>query len=213
LQHCPSVTRDLADSLHNFGVDLHHIGCHKDAVQVGKEAVRLYRKLAKKDPSVTTDLANLLHNLGIDLYAIGHHQDAVQADEEAVRLRRKLAKTDPLVTEDLANSLHNLGEDLRAIGHHQDAVQIDKEAVRLRTRPVKAEAISCQLPLLNPDVFEHVNTVDSAIVAKLVYLLQDQVLYKRLLACHRTNAQTLLDLLQDLSYIMILLPGEYYIDH
>jgi hypothetical protein len=76
------------------------------------------------------------------------------------------------------------------------------------TRLVKAKYISCQPPLLNPDVFEHVNTEDSAVVAKLVYLLQDQVLYKRLLACRGTDAQTLLDLLQDVSDIMVLLPGE-----
>jgi hypothetical protein len=62
---------------------------------------------------------------------------------------------------------------------------------------------------LNPDVFEHVKTEDSAVVAKLVYVLQDQVLYQRLLACRGTDAQTLLDLLQDVSNIMVLLPGEY----
>jgi hypothetical protein len=77
------------------------------------------------------------------------------------------------------------------------------------TPPVKAEDISCQPPLLNPDVLEHVNTHDSAVAAKLVYLLQDQVLYQRLLACRGTDAQTLLDMLQDVSNIMVLLPGEY----
>jgi hypothetical protein len=79
------------------------------------------------------------------------------------------------------------------------------------TRPVKAEDISksCQPPLLNPDFFEYINNDDSAIVAKLVYVLQDQVLYQRLLACRGKDAQTLLDLLQDVSNIMVLLPGEY----
>jgi hypothetical protein len=72
-----------------------------------------------------------------------------------------------------------------------------------------AEDISCQLPLLNPNVFELVNSEDSAVVAKLVYVLQDQVLYQRLLACRGTDAQTLLDLLQDVSNIMVLLPAEY----
>jgi hypothetical protein len=62
---------------------------------------------------------------------------------------------------------------------------------------------------LNPDVFEHINNDDSAVVAKLVYLLQDQVLYQRLLACRGTDAQTLLDLLQDVSKIIVLLPYEY----
>jgi hypothetical protein len=77
------------------------------------------------------------------------------------------------------------------------------------TQPVKAKEFSCQPPLLNPDVFEHVNTEDSAVVAKLVYVLQDQVLYQRLLACRGKDAQTLLDLLQDVSNIMVLPPGEY----
>jgi hypothetical protein len=77
------------------------------------------------------------------------------------------------------------------------------------TRPVKAEDISCQPPLLNLDVFGHINNDDSAVVAKMVYLLQDQVLYQRLLACRGTDAQTLLDLLQDVSNIMVLLPSEY----
>ncbi|KAJ7815390.1 kinase-like domain-containing protein, partial [Mycena leptocephala] len=45
---------------------------------------------------------------------------------------------------------------------------------------------------------EYINNDDSAIVAKLVYVLQDQVLYQRLLACRGKDAQTLLDLLQDL---------------
>ncbi|KAJ7796785.1 kinase-like domain-containing protein [Mycena leptocephala] len=61
-----------------------------------------------------------------------------------------------------------------------------------------AEDISCQPPLLNPDVSEHVNTDDSAVVAKLVHFLQDQVSYQRLFACRGTDAQTFLDLLQDL---------------
>jgi hypothetical protein len=77
------------------------------------------------------------------------------------------------------------------------------------TWPVKAEDISCQPLLSNPDVFEHVNNDESAVVAKLVYLLQDQVLYQRLLACRGTDAQTLLDLLQDVSNIVVLLASEY----
>jgi tetratricopeptide (TPR) repeat protein len=93
----PSVTKDLANSLHNFGVDLHDIGHHKDAVKVKEEAARLHHKLAETDPSVTKDLAHSLHNLGMDLHAIGCNKDAVQAYEEAVRLRRKLAKTNPVV--------------------------------------------------------------------------------------------------------------------
>jgi hypothetical protein len=92
------------------------------------------------------------------------------------------------------------------VGHHSSEVSPKF------TRPVEAEDISCQPLLLNPDVFEHVNTEDSAVVAKLVYLLQDQVLYRRLLACRGRDAQTLLDLLQDVSNIIVLLLGEYQID-
>jgi hypothetical protein len=77
------------------------------------------------------------------------------------------------------------------------------------TLPGKAKDISCQPPLLNADFFDHINNDDSAVVAKLVYLLQDQVLYQRLLVCHGTDAQILLDLLQDASDIMVLLPYEY----
>jgi hypothetical protein len=89
------------------------------------------------------------------------------------------------------------------VGYHSSGVS------HKFTWPGKAEDISCQPPLLNPDVFEHVNNDDSAVVAKLVYLLQDQVLYQRLLACQGRDAQTLLDLLQDVSNIMVLVPGKY----
>ncbi|KAJ6491057.1 kinase-like domain-containing protein, partial [Mycena sanguinolenta] len=58
--------------------------------------------------------------------------------------------------------------------------------------------ISCQPPLLNPDLSDSVNGHDSAVVAKLVRHLQDRGSYQRLLACRGTDAQTLLDLLQDL---------------
>jgi tetratricopeptide (TPR) repeat protein len=79
--------------LHSIGKDLRVIGCHQDAVLIDKEAVGLYRKLAKKDPSITKDLANSLHNLGYNLHVIGHHQDAVQIEEEAVGLYRKWVET------------------------------------------------------------------------------------------------------------------------
>jgi tetratricopeptide (TPR) repeat protein len=83
----PSVTKDLANSLHNFGVDLHDIGHHKDAVKVKAEAVRLRRKLAETDPSTTKDLAHSLHNIGMDLHTMGRNKDAVQAYKEACRKR------------------------------------------------------------------------------------------------------------------------------
>jgi hypothetical protein len=41
----PSITKDLANSLHNLGMDLRAIGRNKDAVWVDKEALRLHRKL------------------------------------------------------------------------------------------------------------------------------------------------------------------------
>jgi hypothetical protein len=82
------------------------------------------------------------------------------------------------------------------VGYHNSGVS------HKFTQPVKAKDISCQPPLLNPDVSEHVNTDDSAVVAKLVHFLQDQVSYQRLLACRGTDAQTFLDLLQDVSNII-----------
>ncbi|KAJ7915743.1 heme peroxidase [Mycena leptocephala] len=142
----PSVTQDLANSLHNLGNDLRAIGHNKDAVQVEEEGVRLYRKLAKTDPSVTKNLAKSLHNLGYDLHAIGRNKDAVQVYEEAVRLCRKLAETDPFLTKDLAASLHNLGYGLHAIGRNKDAVQVYEEAVRLRRRLAETD------PLLTKDL-------------------------------------------------------------
>ncbi|KAJ7804374.1 kinase-like domain-containing protein [Mycena leptocephala] len=89
------------------------------------------------------------------------------------------------------------GDPLPALGLEL-AERLDRQLLGLKTEHKAGARTSGKPPLLNPDVFKHVNTEDSAIVAKLVYLLQERVSYQRLLACRGTDAQTLLDLLQDL---------------
>ncbi|KAJ7678025.1 hypothetical protein DFH06DRAFT_1465829 [Mycena polygramma] len=133
----PTITKDLAHSLHNLGVDLSHTRQYEAAARIDEEAVQLRRKLAEIDPTVTKDLASSLHNLGIDLHKAGQYEAAVRIDEEAVQLRRKLAETDPTVSEDLASSLHNLGADLNYNRQYEAAVQAEEEAVQVRRKLVE----------------------------------------------------------------------------
>ncbi|KAJ7785342.1 hypothetical protein DFH07DRAFT_7752 [Mycena maculata] len=116
----PNLTKDLAQSSHNLGVDLS---------KVKGEAVQLHRKLTETNPNAAKGLAESLHNLGVELSRLGRHEDALRANEEAVEIRRKLAETDPNVIKHLSNSLHNLGVEFSRLGRHEDALRADEEAV------------------------------------------------------------------------------------
>ncbi|KAJ7678013.1 hypothetical protein DFH06DRAFT_564613 [Mycena polygramma] len=153
----PSISRDLAWSLHNLGVALYDIGQYEDMVHINKEAVELCRKLAETDPNISKDLASSLHNLGVALTNIGRDEDAAHVDEEAVELRRKLAETDPNISKDLASSLHSLGFVLCNTGQSEAAACVDKEAVQLRrklaeTDPTVSKDLASSLHSLGSDL-------------------------------------------------------------
>jgi tetratricopeptide (TPR) repeat protein len=128
----PIITKDLAQALHNLGVDLSNLGHHKDALETDKEAADLYRTVVETDPSVPKYLAQTLHNLGVDFSNLGQYEEALRTNGEAVKLRRKLVETDPTVTKDLAWSLYYLGIILRRLGRHKEALGADEEATQIR---------------------------------------------------------------------------------
>ncbi|MFN3422527.1 MAG: tetratricopeptide repeat protein, partial [Armatimonadota bacterium] len=83
----------------------------EEAEEAFREAIEIYRRLAKAEPQVYEPyLAMTLNNLGYVLYNLRRFEEAEEAYREALEIRRRLAKAEPQVYKpDLAMTLNNLG--------------------------------------------------------------------------------------------------------
>lgn len=144
-----SHASDLADSLFNYGVCLHHCKtsethCNSRVVDPCAplvEAVAIRRLLYNRDERYRGDLANTLHNYGISLGESGRVLDACKVEEETVALRRQMYEREPLsrrYRSALAHSLYNYGLSLAEADSEgsldciEDACSVLKECVWLR---------------------------------------------------------------------------------
>jgi tetratricopeptide (TPR) repeat protein len=133
---------DLAESLFNYGVCLHHGNSRvADECAALAEAVGFRRLLYNRDERYRGDLANTLHNYGISLGESGRVLDACKAEEETVALRRQMYEREPLsrrYRSALAHSLYNYGLSLAEADSEgtldciEDACSVLKECVWLR---------------------------------------------------------------------------------
>ena len=122
--------------LNNLSVDLRQLGDGTGALAAGREAVDIYRRLAKANPArFEPNLAMSLNTLSNRLSEAGDGAGALAAIREAVEIRRRLAAANPARFEpDLALSLNNLSNSLSEAGDGAGALAAIREAVEIRRR-------------------------------------------------------------------------------
>lgn len=124
----------LAGALSNLGLVLTHTGRLHDAITAHEEALRIRRRLHRRNPQAYADeLAISLSNLGGDLARLGRHNEALAMSLESLELRRRLAATAPATfAADVAISLNNLVASYVSLDRRSDALDAAREAVRIR---------------------------------------------------------------------------------
>ncbi|RLC76578.1 MAG: hypothetical protein DRI61_13060, partial [Chloroflexi bacterium] len=125
------------------------LGRVEDALDVTKEAVEVYRKLAREHPEAYLPyLAGSSNNLGNVLSESGRREEALEATKEAVEVYRKLVRKHPeAYLPYLAMSLSNLGNRLSELGRREEALEATKEAVEVY-RKLAREHPEAYLPYL-----------------------------------------------------------------
>jgi tetratricopeptide (TPR) repeat protein/nucleoside phosphorylase len=131
----PSLLAERAMLLNNLGNRQSELGKVEEALEVIREAVRLYRLLAARgSEDFLPGLAMSLNNLGTTQGQLGRYEQALEAIREAVDIRRHLTQRMP---EDflpgLAMSLNNLGTMQGQLGRYEQALEAIHEAVDIRT--------------------------------------------------------------------------------
>jgi tetratricopeptide (TPR) repeat protein len=123
-----TTLRDVTQS-----VGLSDLGRREDALAAIKEAVDVYRELARARPDAfLPDLAVSLNNQSVGLSDLGRREDALAAIKEAVAIRRELARARPdAFLPDLAMSLNNQSNRLSDLGRREDALAAIEEAIQL----------------------------------------------------------------------------------
>ncbi|MBM4328263.1 MAG: tetratricopeptide repeat protein [Deltaproteobacteria bacterium] len=126
--------------LNNLGNMLSDLGRREEALKAAKEAVEIYRDLAKARPDAfLPDLAMSLNNLGGRLSNLGRREEALEAAQEATEIYQGLAKARPdAFLPDLAMSLNNLGNRLSDLGRREEALKAAQEATEIRRELAKA---------------------------------------------------------------------------
>lgn len=127
------------------------LGKWGEAIEIGKEALNLYRSLASADlASFLPRLIRALNNVGAYFGEIGEDEQALTLAQEAVQIGRLLSQEgiDSILPQ-FAMSLNNLGNQLGRMGQHQEALDTLNETVdtyrRLATE--KPEQFSSNLAL------------------------------------------------------------------
>jgi tetratricopeptide (TPR) repeat protein len=110
--------------VHNLGAGLERVGRYQESLAANKEAVALYRALARDNPAVhQPDLALAVGNLGIVLDHVGRHQEALGATTEATDIYRQLASRDPdLYQNEYQQRLGALRREYDQRGLHDEAI-------------------------------------------------------------------------------------------
>ncbi len=121
------------------------IGQREEALEAAREAVEIYRELARQRPDAfRPDLAMSLNNVANRLSDLGLREEALEAAREAVEIRRELARQRPdIFRPDLAMSLSNMAIQLGDLGQREEALKAAREAVEIRRK----------LAQQRPDVF------------------------------------------------------------
>ncbi len=123
-----------AGYFNNAATYLSALGRREEALAAAREAMELYRDLARSRPEAFTPyLAGSLNNYANGLSELGRREEALAAAREAVDIRRDLARSRPeAFTPDLAMSLNNYANILSALGRREEALAAAREAVDIR---------------------------------------------------------------------------------
>jgi len=131
---------ELAAAVNNLSLRLAELGRLDEALDLMREAVSHYRRLASTDPSFLPDLAICLNNLSNRLAEVGQREEALAPVEEAAEHYRKLATADPeSFLPDLALSLNNLSVRLAEVERPEEGLGPIQAAVAIRRALVVAD--------------------------------------------------------------------------
>ena len=119
----------MARTLLNYGVTLEVSKQVSEAAVVKKQAVSLYRDLARAGNECTDGLCIALHYYGYNCSLLGQHAEAVLVYQESILLRRPLAAANPEKEIHLIEALHDIANSFRALGKHADANAAANEAL------------------------------------------------------------------------------------
>ncbi|WP_327386709.1 tetratricopeptide repeat protein [Streptomyces sp. NBC_01207] len=122
----------LGATLMGLATALWGLGRPQEALAMAREAVGLYRRLARVDAAYRPQLANVLNLLGVVLSRLGLHAEALKVTKESVVLYRRLTSADPAAhTLGLAQAVNNLARRRSVRNHGRRALRSAQEAVTL----------------------------------------------------------------------------------
>jgi len=127
---------ERAAALDNLGERLSAVGDREGACGATRQALLIYRRLARVEPTVfAAQLANTLNNLGVRLSDLGDGEEALEATREALRILWRLAEAEAGVfLPEVAMVLNNLGNRLSVLGAHEDALAPTQQALHIYRR-------------------------------------------------------------------------------
>ncbi|MFC0602585.1 tetratricopeptide repeat protein [Streptomyces palmae] len=134
----PGRLADLAAQLRKLCGRLLATGRRQEAYETAREALRLFRRLAREDPETfEVQLAACLHNLSMTLDGLGRHEEAVFPAHQAVRLYLRVGRRDGgAALPELAHALNAVSIVESTLGRMEVALAANEEAVAVRRRLV-----------------------------------------------------------------------------
>ncbi|UCH03775.1 MAG: tetratricopeptide repeat protein, partial [Candidatus Thorarchaeota archaeon] len=129
----PDIEAGTATSCTNLGEHLRYTSRPYEAIDLFREALQLYKGLAKKEPEAwSQSLVQGLNNLALPLKQIGRYPEAERKYREALGLSRELAeKTPDVFLTGLAWTLLDYAVLLRQIGRESEAEEACREALSI----------------------------------------------------------------------------------
>ena len=130
---------NVATTLNNLGVLHDDLNRHKEAEEEYKEALEIFRELAKDNPNAYMGkVADTVENLGILHNNLNCHKEAEEEYKEALKIRRELAKDNPnAYMGKVADTVENLGVLHDDLNRHKEAEEEYKEALKIRRELAK----------------------------------------------------------------------------
>ena len=109
------------------------IGQREEALEAAREAVEIYRELARQHPDAfRSSLASSLNNAALRLGDLGQREEALEVALEGVKIHRELVRQRPdAFLPDLASSLTNVSIRLGALGRKEEALETALEGAQI----------------------------------------------------------------------------------
>jgi tetratricopeptide (TPR) repeat protein len=120
-----------AEVLSNLAIILIDLGHYEEALGAARQALEIFRSLAREETGSSEGLAMSLGDLGTILGFLRHSEEALEAVEEAVKIRRRLVSRHPEMLPELASALNNLGITLGDLGRRKEAFAALREAAEI----------------------------------------------------------------------------------